>query len=303
MNEESKGSSFFVIRTWSIVAGEYAWHAFCMQTTLYIAADTPIHSCDARVKSLLLLAFSIAAFFIESPTGMCVVCATVFVLMLIGRLPLARVCCMLLPVAVLAAFAIAFNMVSSGVSAGFALGLVAALRMVCLVAASFIVCFTSTSTELVDALTSLLSPLRALRVPVDDVAFVLSLAMRFIPLIFNQLDAVLVAQSARGAQLSFGPIGARIKAWGAVFVPLLVGLFRRADSMAVAMDARCYGASASRVYAAADGSELISGSRKGRCRSSAPIRRGSLRATEFGAREAMILIVGIAYVCLIAILL
>ena len=116
------------------------------------------------------------------------------------------------------------------------------VRISLVIMASFVITFTTTSTQLTDALASILRPLRALKVPVDDIAFTLSLALRFIPLLFEQLGQIKIAQTSRGAQFGSGSLWKRLKTWMVVLIPLFIGFFRQADSVVEAMDARCYGA-------------------------------------------------------------
>ena len=116
------------------------------------------------------------------------------------------------------------------------------VRISLVIMASFVITFTTTSTQLTDALASILHPLRALKVPVDDIAFTLSLALRFIPLLFEQLGQIKIAQTSRGAHFGSGSLWRRLKTWMVVLIPLFIGFFRQADSVAEAMDARCYGA-------------------------------------------------------------
>ena len=78
--------------------------------------------------------------------------------------------------------------------------------------------------------------------PVDDIAFTLSLALRFIPLLFEQLGQIKIAQTSRGAQFGSGSLWKRLKTWMVVLIPLFIGFFRQVDSVVEAMDARCYGA-------------------------------------------------------------
>ncbi len=217
-----------------------------IRTTLYFPAATPIHACDARVKIALLLAFTIAVFFVESWWGMLLCTVLVAVAVGVAKLPVKTLSFLMVPVALLALFSVVFNVtgaLSNGMSVaeGLLSGAMVALRMLLLVAASFIVCFTTTSTELLTAFTRLLSQLRVLRVPVGDIALVLSMAVRFIPMIAEHYQQIQDAQASRGASFGAGPLLARIKAHGAIFIPLFVSLFRRADSIATAMDARCYG--------------------------------------------------------------
>ena len=151
------------------------------------------------------------------------------------------------------------------------------LRMILLVLGSFIVVLTTTSTALTDALRSFVSPLRALHVPADDIAMVFSMAIRFIPLMAQELCAIHDAQFSRGASFRRGGLWQRVSAWPPVFIPLFVGMFRRADKLSVAMDARCYGA-------------------RGR-------RRTSLRDCRMTASSAAALAVGLGLLAAIALLL
>lgn len=130
-----------------------------------------------------------------------------------------------------------FGIVPTGVEKG----LFFAVRIILLVAASLVVTYTTTSTQLMSALGSFLEPLRRLRVPVDDIATTFSLALRFIPVTAEELGRIHDAQLARGASFEDGGMWQRLRAWQTALIPLFVGLFRRADVLAIAMDARCYG--------------------------------------------------------------
>lgn len=116
-----------------------------------------------------------------------------------------------------------------------------AVRILLILWASFAVSFTTSAEALTGAFASLMRPLRVFRVPVDDVATMLSLAVRFIPLTAEELALVRSAQMARGARLESGSVWQRLFAYRTVFIPLVVRLFRRADTLSVSMVARCYG--------------------------------------------------------------
>lgn len=258
--------------------GRAMWHTALMRIDIstYIPGATPVHACDARVKIVLLIAYSITLFLVGSWWALGA-CAVVFAALLgVSRVGLRRILTLSIPLVVIAAFAIVFNAfsldvvaassaapgglgaVSAGwlegvapialagsfgfVPAGFARGCFYAIRIVLLVAASLLVSFTTTSTELTEAFSSFLRPLRKLRIPVDDVASVLSIALRFIPLVAEELGRIHDAQWSRGAKFGEGGLMVRLRAWATVLVPLFVSMFRRADALAVAMDARCYGA-------------------------------------------------------------
>lgn len=164
-----------------------------------------------------------------------------------SHLPLRNIFGIAIPVYVIAAFTIVANafFYSYGSFAfqteGLERGLFFALRILLLVWASLIVCLTSTSTQLTDALASFLHPLRRWRIPVDDVAMVFSIALRFIPVTAEEYMRIRDAQWSRGASFTDGSVLARAKAHISILIPLFVGLFRRADDLAMAMDARCYG--------------------------------------------------------------
>lgn len=226
-----------------------------LRTSTYIATDSPIHACDARVKIALLFAFTMCVFFATTWVGMGLFVAALAVVMVASRIPAGRYFGILIPVYVLMAFSILFNMFTTtdaGADVLVALGGIAisasglergvffALRMLLLSLGSMVVCFTSTSTELTAAFGWMLKPLRRLRVPVDDVTTAFSIALRFIPLLAVEVERVRDARLARGAKFD-GTLGEKLSAWSGVFVPVFVGLFRRADRLADAMDARCYG--------------------------------------------------------------
>lgn len=249
----------------------------------YIVGASPVHTCDARAKIVLLIAYSVTLFLVETWWALGV-CALAFaVLCAAGRIPPSRIGALSVPIVVIALFAVVANSfsfdapatqaaaqamgeevafggvgdVSTGlltqmppvvlvgsfgfVPAGFERGCFYAVRILLLVAASLIVSFTTTSTQLTEAFSSFLRPLRALRIPVDDVASVLSIALRFIPLVAEEMGRIHDAQWARGAKFGENGLVVRVRAWATVLVPLFVGMFRRADNLAVAMDARCYG--------------------------------------------------------------
>lgn len=235
--------------------------------SLYIPGSSLIHRCDARVKLLLLLACSIAVFLVNTWAGMGVFVCCVLGCIAVARLPLSSIVKYSIPLVVLLLFIWLCNSLSFGSSAlqqpkswcsfvwevSFAnasfvmsfesnvTALFYAVRILVIFFAGYVVVFTSLPEELTGALRSFLSPLRSIRVPVDDIALVLSLALRFIPLMAVELDEVKRAQCSRGAQFDTGSAWQRVAAWRIVLIPLFVGMFRRAAVLGQAMEARCYG--------------------------------------------------------------
>ena len=212
---------------------------------IYFGGDSPVHRCDARVKMILLLAYSIVVFAASTWWGIGTLAAISIAAFVVAHVPVSAVCRSLAPVFVLAALTAVFYAIGNPAIEGAVAGLLVAARMIVLVAGSFVVCFTTTSTQMLQALRSLMRPLRAVRVPVDDVAFTLSLATRFIPVVGEEAGRIRAAQAARAGAGATGAME-RVRRWGATFSSVFVGLFRRSDSLAQAMDARCYGAAPER---------------------------------------------------------
>lgn len=247
-----------------------------INVSTYIPRTSPIHACDARVKLVLLLAYSVTLFLVDTWAGLAIAVALFVLAAVLSRIPLRRFFVPIVPVYVLVVFAIVFNGFALNVTqaatlappplwgqelepfaglepmalvgsfglvpAGLARGCFFVVRVVLLVVTSLVVTYTTTATALTDALASFLRPLRRLRVPVDDIAMMFSLALRFIPLMAEEFGRVYDAQLARGAAFGEGGLRERLSSWQTVLIPLFVGLFRRSDALAVAMDARCYGA-------------------------------------------------------------
>lgn len=212
----------------------------------YIPRDSPVHRCDARVKLGLLLACSITLFLLHSWMGIGLAAVALAIAVASSRLPVRPIVAPLVPLYVLAAITVGLSYLNgngTGASGWQALNgaLLMGSRIVLLAWASLILTYSTTSNQLMDALSSVLRPFRRIGVPADDIALALSLALRFIPLIAQQMQLVRNAQYSRGAKFGEGPLSS-IKAWCGTLIPVLVGLFRQGETLACAMEARCYGA-------------------------------------------------------------
>ena len=115
-----------------------------------------------------------------------------------------------------------------------------AIRLVYLILGSSIMTFTTTPNALTDGIERLLWPLRKIKVPVHEIAMMMSIALRFIPTLVEETDKIMSAQKARGAAFDTGSLFQRAKALVPVIIPLLVSSFNRADELATAMECRCY---------------------------------------------------------------
>lgn len=122
-----------------------------------------------------------------------------------------------------------------------------ALRLLFLVVGTTLITLTTTPMHLTDGMESLMSPLKVIKFPVHDVAIIMSIALRFIPSLMEEIDKIMLAQKARGAAFDTGGLVARAKALLPVLIPLFVSAFRRADELALALDARCYNATPHRT--------------------------------------------------------
>lgn len=138
-----------------------------------------------------------------------------------------------------------------------------AMRLVFLVMGTSLITLTTTPMSLTDGLESLFKPLKKIGFPVHDVAIIMSIALRFIPTLMEEIDKIMMAQKARGASFDSGGLIKRAKALIPILIPLFVSTFRRADELALALDARCYNATPNRTkmkvlkFTASDGLSLV----------------------------------------------
>lgn len=114
------------------------------------------------------------------------------------------------------------------------------LRLILLVLGSSVMTLTTTPLELTDGIEKAMRPLKKIRVPVHEIAMMMSIALRFIPILLEETDKIMKAQQARGADFESGNILQRAKSMVPILVPLFISAFRRADDLATAMEARCY---------------------------------------------------------------
>lgn len=118
-----------------------------------------------------------------------------------------------------------------------------AARLFLLVLGSSLLTLTTSPVSLADGIESLLSPLKIIRFPVHELALIMSIALRFIPMLTDETGRIMNAQKARGADFETGSLFKRVKAIVPILIPLLISAFRRADELGDAMDARCYSGS------------------------------------------------------------
>lgn len=219
----------------------------------YVAEITPASRVDARVKIVLLIVFAAAVFLAQGPFAFLVWFVLLGFCMRAAHVEPGSIVRALRPSLVIFVLMLCANLVSCDGSAeifllgsiGFSLsgglrGFAALFRIILLVGAALVVAASTTSPELADAFVRMLSPLSRLGVPVAGLGSALSLALRFVPLMADEFQRIQLAQRVRGVDFDGGKLLDRIRKWASVFVPLIVGLFRRADRLAESMEARCY---------------------------------------------------------------
>ena len=121
------------------------------------------------------------------------------------------------------------------------------LRIMMLITGTFLLTYTTSPIALTDGMEILMNPLKKIKVPVHELAMMMSIALRFIPTLIEETDKIMSAQKARGADFETGKLTDRAKALLPLLVPLFVSAFRRADELATAMECRCYHGGESRT--------------------------------------------------------
>ena len=226
----------------------------------YYPTDSGVHHMDARAKVLLTLAYIVLIFFVDSFVGYFAFALFVLAVTLVAKVPLRTLLRSVKGVAFLMVFISVINAFFSGlgeplwkwwvlsVSVDSLLHAAKmALRILLLVLGPALLTYTTTPMELTDAIESLLTPLKLVHFPVRDLAVIMSIALRMVPTLMEETDRIMLAQKARGASLDTGNFFQRIRALVPILIPLFVGAFRRAEELALALDARCYNASPKRT--------------------------------------------------------
>lgn len=194
-------------------------------------------SLDARFALVGLFAYSVSLFFVATWVGLGVFVLLLVAVLLYFRISLRSMGACIAPLA----FILACTVVAQ-IPHGIGAGLFYAARIIVLALAALSVSLAYDSAQFTRAFSGLMSPLRNLGVPVDDISTTFSLALRFIPACFDEYVIVCQAQRSRCAHFDDGGLVNKIVQRGRAFVPMLVGLFRHASVLACAMEARCYGA-------------------------------------------------------------
>ena len=222
----------------------------------YYPSNSFVHKCDPRAKILFLTVYIVAVFLGQNFYALGA-CAAVFLLTaLFAGVPFSALLRSVKGVLFLLLFVTVLNLffyegetvlwewqfVKITQEAVYYTVFLAA-RLFLLVLGSSLLTLTTTPVSLADGIESLLSPLKIIRFPVHELALIMSIALRFIPILTDETGRIMNAQKARGADFETGGLVKRVKAIIPILIPLLISAFRRADELGDAMDARCYSGS------------------------------------------------------------
>ncbi len=219
----------------------------------YYPGDSFLHKMDARVKMVLSLVYLICIFFIQSFFGFGVIFFLLALIVAVSKVPVRSVLKSIKPILILLIFTTLLNLffnlegetlvqwwIFRITTGGLIFSAKMILRLVLLVMGMSMLTLTTTPVDLTAAIESLLKPLNVVHFPVHELAFIMSIALRLIPSIMEETDRIIRAQKARGADFESGNIFKRAKAFIPILIPMFIGAFKRAEELAVAMDARCY---------------------------------------------------------------
>ncbi len=228
----------------------------------YFTGDSLIHRLDPRVKLIGTFFYIVILFFADSFASYGLAGLFLSVLIILSKVPFKYILRGMRGIIFLLMITILFNLFLtpgdriwsfyflSITRQGLEFASMMAIRLFFLIMVSSIMTLTTTPNQLTDAMEYVLNPLKAIRVPVHEIAMMMSIALRFIPILSEETDKIMKAQQARGASFTEGNIFQRAKSLVPILVPLFVSAFRRAGDLAMAMEARCYhgGAGRTKMY-------------------------------------------------------
>ena len=218
----------------------------------YYPAKSILHRLDPRVKFVGTIAFLISLFVANSLWGYLLATAFLAVVIVLSKVPVKFMMKGLKPLFFIFILTVAFNLflvpgkvvvqiwilkiTEEGIRQAIKIG----IRLIYLVMGSSVMTLTTTPNQLTDGLEKLMRPLNKIKVPVHEIAMMMSIALRFIPILMEETDKIMKAQLARGADFESGNFLHRLKNMLPILLPLFASAMRRANELAYAMDARCY---------------------------------------------------------------
>ena len=218
----------------------------------YYQADSVIHRLDPRVKLGTTLLFIVSLFIFKGAAGYAVAALFLALVIKLSKVPFKFMVKGMKAIVFLLLITIVFNLfLTPGeplvsiwkltiTKQGLSMALLLSVRLSFLIIGSSVMTLTTTPNQLTDGMEKMLSPLRKLKVPVHEVAMMMSIALRFIPILMEETDKIMKAQLARCADFESGNLIKKAKSMVPLLVPLFIAAFRRANDLAMAMEARCY---------------------------------------------------------------
>lgn len=218
----------------------------------YYQTDSVIHRLDPRVKLVTTLCFIVSLFIVDNWIGYVIAGLFLLAVIRLSKVPFKFMIRGMKAIVFLLLIAVVFNLfLTPGeplvtlwkltiTKEGVRLASFMAVRLVFLIMGSSVMTLTTTPNNLTDAIEKLLGPLKVIRVPVHEIAMMMSIALRFIPILLEETDKIMKAQIARGADFESGNLIKKAKSLVPLLVPLFISAFRRANDLAMAMEARCY---------------------------------------------------------------
>lgn len=218
----------------------------------YFPGNSFIHKMDARAKLVLSFAVIVSLFICRNFYSLGLVIAFIVAIVLVSRISLKTILKSIKPLAIIILITSLLNLfygkgeplVKIGslkiTEAGINTAVFMAVRIILLVVAGSMLTYTTTPTDLTDAIERLFRPLKVFKVDVHSIAMTMTIALRFIPTLIEEIEKIMAAQKSRGADFESGGLIKKVKALVPILIPLFISSFRRASELAYAMDCRCY---------------------------------------------------------------
>jgi|LSQX01.2.fsa_nt_gb energy-coupling factor transport system permease protein len=219
----------------------------------YYPLDSQIHKMDARFKIGMIFIYVIALFTASGPFAYSLLALFALAVIALSKIPFKIILKGLKPILWIIGFTLILHTFStkegfivwqwsrfSIYSGGIVRGIMMGFRLILLLSITSLLTLTTTPIDLTDGLEVLLSPFKKLGLPAHELAMMMTIALRFVPTLIEEADKIIKAQTARGADFESGGFIARAKSLIPILVPLFISAFRRADDLAMAMEARCY---------------------------------------------------------------
>lgn len=219
----------------------------------YYPGKSVLHRLDPRIKIVIAIFYMILVFIVQAAVPMVVLCLLTLAMIILSRVPIRYVLNSIKPILFILVFAFAINLFTVKGDTWLELGpltltdqgVYTALRMAArlillILSTTLFLTLTTTPILVADAMEKLLDPLRKIGFPAHEMAMMMSIALRFVPTLLEETDKIMKAQSSRGADYDTGGLIAKARGLVSVLIPLFVSAFKRAEDLAVAMEARCY---------------------------------------------------------------